>query len=287
MPGDSDKKEVKESDDAKQEACKGKEIPQSTLVKGQAGDIHKKKRLVISNKADWETLWHKLQEKDRTIPRVDFSQSLVLAVFQGKKPNGGHLVSIDHVCRDDQNIAVTVLNKKPKEECLVSSALTYPFHVVKISKATFNDVSFNEKEIETCSEEMNQKKRCQDLIQTTPFQKGAYSGIDAEKEMVIRNERDWLKLSDKMKGEKLPSINFQKKMIIAVFQGQKPTGGYSIYVDEVCRKKNGIEVNVHKEKPGSNCKVTQAVTSPYELVILPKFQGDLSFNSVTKAKECE
>lgn len=286
MPGDSNQKAVKQSDDNKQ-GCDGNEISIATIAKGQVGAMQQEMKQVINNSEDWKALWHTYNDEDSTTPNVDFSQSFVIAVSRGQKPNGGHLVSIDRVCQDQQNISVKVLNKKPEADCPVSSAVTYPYHIVKINKAKPKDVSFHEKDIQSCTKEMHQNKQCPDLIKTTPVKKGAHSGVDKAKEIIIRNERDWQNLSDQMKGETLPRVNFQKKMIVGVFQGKKPSGGYSVYVNKVCKTDQGTEVRVVKEKPGNDCIVTQNLTSPYELVILPKLSDDLAFKKITKTIDCK
>ena len=66
-----------------------------------------------------------------------------------------------------------------------------------------------------------------------------------------------------------PPLDFTRETAIAVFMGERPTGGYAIHVDSVTRSDGELLVAVVLEAPGPECMTTQAFTQPYEMVSVP------------------
>lgn len=61
-------------------------------------------------------------------------------------------------------------------------------------------------------------------------------------------------------------INFSRETIVAIFMGQKNTGGYSVSVAKVEEQENKIKIFVTEESPGKNDMVTMAITQPFCIV---------------------
>lgn len=55
---------------------------------------------------------------------------------------------------------------------------------------------------------------------------------------------------------------------LAVFWGQKPTGGYSLGVASARREGEGVTVRLMLEKPPEDAMVTQALTYPYAVAVV-------------------
>jgi hypothetical protein len=66
-----------------------------------------------------------------------------------------------------------------------------------------------------------------------------------------------------------PQIDFSKEYVIGVFAGQQSTGGYSIAVASVTDTGNTRSVAATITKPGKNCFTTEALTNPYQIVVVP------------------
>lgn len=97
-------------------------------------------------------------------------------------------------------------------------------------------------------------------------------GANASKQLVRKNfaiyskdeyERIW-KLTGST--EKMPTIDFTKAYVVAVFLGEKPTGGYSVSVEKITDSSDIRTVSVRTEKPGEGCVTTEALTSPYQFI---------------------
>ncbi len=74
---------------------------------------------------------------------------------------------------------------------------------------------------------------------------------------------------------------------ILVAWGEKPTGGYTVRIEDVARGRRGEVVVVKLDAPGPGQSVTQAVTYPFDLVRTPRlprsavfaYRGDLTLTS--------
>src|SRR5690606_4483449 len=56
----------------------------------------------------------------------------------------------------------------------------------------------------------------------------AYQGKQQQSYEVIDNQEDLIKLYRTVKDEEIPEVDFSKSRIVALFMGEKNTGGYAI-----------------------------------------------------------
>jgi len=75
-----------------------------------------------------------------------------------------------------------------------------------------------------------------------------------------------------------PAVDFKQEMVIAVFLGQKPTGGYAVEVTGVRQKGKRLVVEARVRQPDPGGFVTQALTQPYELVAVKRSNLPVSLN---------
>ncbi|MFQ5910237.1 MAG: protease complex subunit PrcB family protein [Thermoplasmata archaeon] len=65
---------------------------------------------------------------------MDFSLHTVLVSLLGMKPSGGYSIEIIEVIQDTEGAVVEVRASVPGPNCVVTHAITYPGHIVKIPK---------------------------------------------------------------------------------------------------------------------------------------------------------
>lgn len=119
------------------------------------------------------------------------------------------------------------------------------------------------------------------------IEKRDYSSNMEEKNYAIMERERLSDLWIKMGYTRIaPFIDFNNNMIIAVFQGEKTTGGYSIEINKIIETKNTIEVSVMKTSPGRGCIVTKQITSPYHIVQLPISGKEVKFNMTETVNHC-
>ncbi len=82
-----------------------------------------------------------------------------------------------------------------------------------------------------------------------------------------------------------PKVDFTTHAVIAVFAGQKSTGGYGITVKKI-EDGNMRDVIVTLTSPGTNCMVTQAVTTPYQIVTIPLTELSFTHHDLSTTTSC-
>lgn len=118
---------------------------------------------------------------------------------------------------------------------------------------------------------------------------GNAAGVTARKNYAAYSQEGYLKLWDLAHGSDdilPPKIDFSNEYVIGVFAGQKMTGGYGIEVGAVKDSGDTRTVSVRLTKPGTGCIVTQALTSPYQIIAVPKSASVLEDQEVQVSEPC-
>ena len=114
--------------------------------------------------------------------------------------------------------------------------------------------------------------------------RGTYSGVEERKDVTIEDKASWEALWHEMGGmytsghSDPPEVNFDGKFAVAVFMGQKSSGGYSTTIDEIELDGNTLKVYVRERAPRPGQIVTMALSQPYHILILPRNIDDHWFD---------
>jgi hypothetical protein len=114
--------------------------------------------------------------------------------------------------------------------------------------------------------------------------KGSRSGVRERKLAVVKSGTEWADLWNLHAAlatprKEPPAVDFQSEMIVAVFAGEKRTGGYAVEITAIQQDpaKNLIEVFVREIKPPPGAITTQALTHPFHIVKLNKTELPVNF----------
>ncbi|MCB4757075.1 MAG: protease complex subunit PrcB family protein [Elusimicrobia bacterium] len=124
-----------------------------------------------------------------------------------------------------------------------------------------------------------------------PFQEleGQMSGINQPMELVITKSREWKKIwknhtEIKTPPDPLPEVNFETSEIIAIFSGEKPTGGYSLKIVKIVDSSwEGVPARIvyyRLSEPPAGVVKTMALTQPFRMKVVPRFQGRTFFRKI-------
>lgn len=91
----------------------------------------------------------------------------------------------------------------------------------------------------------------------------AYQGKDEKSFEVISDKATLLKLYEAIHDTEVPKIDFKKQRIVALFLGQRNSGGYEIKIKNVEEKDNKIYVTVEEVSPKPGDMATMAITNPF------------------------
>jgi hypothetical protein len=114
-------------------------------------------------------------------------------------------------------------------------------------------------------------------IAFTSVHRGTQSRIEEPREVTIRTAAEWQTLWNEHAPSERPRVDFTKDMVVGVFLGTRPTGGYSVEIVSVEATGEGIVVSYRETQPARDAMLTQALTSPVHLVRIPLQKGPVRF----------
>ena len=126
------------------------------------------------------------------------------------------------------------------------------------------------------------------LLQPAPgivtLARGSYSQVADRTERAVRTQAEWQALW-KLHGASQPAatVDFAKEMLAAVFLGTRPTGGYDVEIVGMRREGNAVVIEYVEHRPPADAILTQALTSPFHVVKLPRSEGPVRFRDVSPA----
>ena len=103
--------------------------------------------------------------------------------------------------------------------------------------------------------------------------KGQTCGVDKPSSRVIRNQEEWLSLWRDI-GTDPPETAFAERVAIAVFLGQKPTGGYGVKISDPRPEPDGSLV-IEFETIRPTGFTIQMLTQPYTVRVFDKTDAPL------------
>jgi len=110
------------------------------------------------------------------------------------------------------------------------------------------------------------------------IERGGQSGIETAREVVARTEAEWTALwKEHAPGRKRPPIDFTSSMVVGVFLGSRPTGGFDVEVTRIERQGTDLVVSYRERKPDPSDIVTQIITMPYHLVTTERSAAPVRF----------
>jgi hypothetical protein len=117
-------------------------VPFVAVDKGFYSGIRERRFLTIKTEKDWKDLWQAhtaITTPPKPLPAVDFEKEMIVAVFGGEKPSGGHGIEILKIEEDSvqREARATFRETKPPAGAMVTGALTQPYHIAKLKKTDF------------------------------------------------------------------------------------------------------------------------------------------------------
>jgi hypothetical protein len=84
-----------------------------------------------------------------------------------------------------------------------------------------------------------------------------------------------------------PVVDFSRESIVLVTLGMRGSGGYDVSIDALEEIPEGMRLVITATSPGSNCFVTEALTTPLHIVRTRNLPGVLLFDWRQKVASCE
>ncbi len=105
-----------------------------------------------------------------------------------------------------------------------------------------------------------------------------YSPVSKSQFVVINSSESWSDLwSNYGQAPNLTDVDFDEHTVIAVFLGQRPTGGYEISIESMKDEGPEIVILVKESLPPPDAMLTQALTAPFQIVRTAKITKPVRF----------
>ena len=131
----------------------------------------------------------------------------------------------------------------------------------------------------------------QEELGFTTISVGTHSGYGSQANLVIQDSEAWVDLWNQhmlfmVDPLPPPEVDFSTNMVVAVFMGVMPTGGYSLHIYEVVETESSVVVKMERTEPGPTCMVPQVLTQPYHIVQIAITEKPVTFEVTTRILEC-
>jgi hypothetical protein len=108
--------------------------------------------------------------------------------------------------------------------------------------------------------------------------KGLHSAVDDGRQITARTPDEWTKVWRLHDFDRpAPKVDFVREMVVGVFMGSRPTGGFSVEIVGTRQEGGALIVQYRESMPGPGSMTAQVLTSPFHLVSVPRLDGDVKF----------
>ena len=119
-----------------------------------------------------------------------------------------------------------------------------------------------------------------------------YSGVDDSSFVVVRDAATWRAQWRAINREMqplppAPAVDFAREMIVVAALGHRASGGWGIAVDSAVWRGGAIDVFVRQLAPGRGCFTTAAISSPVDVVRLPRRDAPVRFDERVVREDCD
>jgi len=112
-------------------------------------------------------------------------------------------------------------------------------------------------------------------------EKGDLSFADTRREVTARTPAEWTAVWRQHAANRPePAIDFTREMVVGIFDGSRPSTGYSMQIVGTRAEQGALVVQYREARPGRADVVAQVVTSPYHLVAVPTRPGVVRFEKI-------
>ena len=114
-------------------------------------------------------------------------------------------------------------------------------------------------------------------LEQSDLLRGTNSAILEPRLAIARDAESWKTLWEEHARLNLPTppapeVDFEQSMVVAVFLGQRPSGGYAVEIESCTVQDDELHVRRLETVPGQDA-VTMALTAPFHMVTVPQTEG--------------
>jgi hypothetical protein len=120
-------------------------------------------------------------------------------------------------------------------------------------------------------------------VAITPINSDSMSGIDRAEQVVARTQAEWDTLWRRhAPGRPAPAVDFTRAMVVAVFLGSRPSGGYSVQITDASVQDGVLVVRWSEMAPAPGQMAAQVMTAPSFVATVPRHAGQVRFEKASQ-----
>lgn len=213
-----------------------------------------------------------MTETMQTLQAVDYDKQFIIVLFQGVQGSLGYAIEIEEIRHRFGEIEIDALLTEPSEGEDNLTVQTSPYHVVKVDKKAWwsRELSFTilsgEQSILTQTHAIPNNDL---VIETLRNDNGGelWWTEESPRLIVANTVRD----ADELKTlVDIESIDYSQYFVVALFHGQRSSGGYEINLAQLRREGNRLSIHNNVRSPFVGDQVPTVLTSPYHIVKIPR-----------------
>jgi hypothetical protein len=243
----------------------GTQLPFERVVKDSFSGVHEKKNVVIRDEAAWARLWAEHtagRSPAPELPKIDFTNKMLVGVFAGDSSSGCHTIAIPHVVAGTSSIKVEVDERELQTFDVCPAVVTQAMQIVAIERSDIT-VEF----VSSAGAELPFKT----ISQTSQ------SGVKEARTVVIKDAMAWQRLwQEHAPDAPVPVIDFNTSMVVGVFMGST-NPCYSTSIARVSREAGRIVVAKVDRHPPAGVMCAMIVTTPAHLVTVERSDLPVEF----------
>jgi len=106
---------------------------------------------------------------------------------------------------------------------------------------------------------------------------GAQDGRESFATLVVDDAKGWEQFWQEIGRDPPQAFDSSQMTALIVFLGQRRTGGYSVEIVEVLHSGEYLRVEYTEQTPGPDRRVTQVITAPWTVILLPRISTPVHF----------
>lgn len=111
-----------------------------------------------------------------------------------------------------------------------------------------------------------------------PVAHGPLSNQPTAREVIARSPEEWTTVWTALPTRQAaPAVAFEQTMMVGVFLGNRPTGGYRVEITGVRKEGEALIVTWREVAPAPDVTVSQTVTTPFAVAGVPRHDGPVRF----------
>lgn len=207
-------------------------------------------------------------------PEIDFRQFWLIATVLGERPTTGFSACTQQVHRQQDLLVVTPQADYPDPNRFLAQVKQSPGCLVRIPRQSTLRAEFKPFNVAPVE---------RILLPMRTLAQSSNSLITDRRLVIMRDADSFRQLWQAHSGlnDNVPTVAFEREMVVAIFMGEQPTGGYSLNISGIEETPTELVVRYQEKRPSSDQMVIQMLTAPAHWVAIPKRDTPIRFEAVT------